>query len=523
MLKKVMKINLKIIGIVVVVLIAVQVVTAYFFGIIAEKEFDNQFRKVTDSSLIKVVSRNYSRGWFTSDADVTLAVNNQALKNLASLLPTTGNESGVKLSDAEYKFNYKAHVTQGLFAGWLHGNFIPMMAYSTMDLNWPESLSKVLKTFFKDEAPLTIHNVLYLNKSGKFTINSPAFDYNEALSGVNIVWGGIKGSVAYDSSFNKFTNQLSVPNFDFSAPTKGSVVLKNLTYYSQTERSVNDIKVGIVDIKLESVNVNLSESAFNSSLKLGEIIQTATGVSSAEFLNGLDVINPTNFSLSNIRYSSQSSDENNFFSANVKAGFESLVSNHRTYGPMDFDFSLNHVVADRFSKIIDLINAQATESDDQRNMDKDKTIQSLKDNFVPIFVNNPVVQLNNLSVKTPDGLISIKGKATMNGFESSDINDKTKFLQKISANVDFSVPKPVMSYLFLLQMKYFLTAGNAQMDQQSSDALAKVVNILMDNQLQVWKSKGYIKESQGDLSSSIRFESGVVSLNGVATTSESSE
>ena len=67
-------------------------------------------------------------------------------------------------------------------------------------------------------------------------------------------------------------------------------------------------------------------------------------------------------------------------------------------------------------------------------------------------------------------------------------------------------------------MKYFLTAGNAQMDQQSSDALAKVVNILLDNQLQVWQKKGFIQESAGNLSSVISMESGVMSLNGHQTT-----
>ena len=128
------------------------------------------------------------------------------------------------------------------------------------------------------------------------------------------------------------------------------------------------------------------------------------------------------------------------------------------------------------------------------------------------------MELNKLTVKTPTGLITLSGKATTHGFESADMNDKTKFMSKLSLKVDFSIPKPVMSYLFLLQMKYFLTAGNAQMDQQSSDALAKVVNILLDNQLQVWQKKGFIQESAGNLSSVISMESGVMSLNGHPTT-----
>ena len=55
------------------------------------------------------------------------------------------------------------------------------------------------------------------------------------------------------------------------------------------------------------------------------------------------------------------------------------------------------------------------------------------------------------------------------------------------------------------------------MDKQSSDALVKVVNILLDNQLSVWLKKGYLKESGNELSSKIAMESGVVTLNGVVT------
>jgi uncharacterized protein YdgA (DUF945 family) len=270
-------------------------------------------------------------------------------------------------------------------------------------------------------------------------------------------------------------------------------------------------------LDLEKFSINLTESS-TSDLKLGEVIRVFTGINSADFLNGLDVINPTRFTLSEVYYKSISSDENNFFAANVQAGFESLVSNKLSYGPMVFDFSLDHILADKFSAVVDTLNDEAGLTDAARDANKAQTIQLLKNNLTPIFIESPVVELNKLTVKTPTGLITLSGKATTHGFESADMNDKTKFMSKLSLKVDFSIPKPVMSYLFLLQMKYFLTAGNAQMDQQSSDALAKVVNILLDNQLQVWQKKGFIQESAGNLSSVISMESGVMSLNGHPTT-----
>ena len=118
----------------------------------------------------------------------------------------------------------------------------------------------------------------------------------------------------------------------------------------------------------------------------------------------------------------------------------------------------------------------------------------------------------------PSGLISINGMVTTHGFESTDINDQVKFMSKIYADAHLAVPKPVLSYLLFLQMKYFLSAGNAQIDEQSSKALSQLVNILLDNQLQVWLKKGYMTQESSVLSTNIKFESSVIYLNDKPTT-----
>jgi hypothetical protein len=57
----------------------------------------------------------------------------------------------------------------------------------------------------------------------------------------------------------------------------------------------------------------------------------------------------------------------------------------------------------------------------------------------------------------------------------------------------------------IIQMKYFLSFGNAEIDKQSNQALSEVLNILLDNQIKVWKKKKYIKEDGEMISSSILF------------------
>ena len=69
------------------------------------------------------------------------------------------------------------------------------------------------------------------------------------------------------------------------------------------------------------------------------------------------------------------------------------------------------------------------------------------------------------------------------------MNDQSKFMQNYpSLKMDFSLPNQFW-HIFVLQMKYFLTSGNAKWISKAQDVLVKVVNILLDNQLSVWFKK----------------------------------
>lgn len=519
MLKKLMKINLKVIGAILAILVLAHVITAYFFGVMAEKQFESQFKKITNSQFVRVVNYSYSRGWFTSSEDVTLELNNQGIKNALAMLPIkAAQESGIKISDNKYELKYTSSITNGIFAGWIHGNIMPTIAYSKTDLILPDSINSVLKTFFKENAPLELTTILYLNNSGKYKIFSPSFNYEEALSGVKVNWGGLKLDIAFNEQFNKFASNLDAPFFNLSAPTKGEFSFNGLKYSSNTYRSINDIKVGDAEFTLDAVKINYTESS-SVNFKLGQIVNAVVGLDSVDFLNDIDVIDPTKMSLTKAHYSSHSADEDNYFSAHVVAGFENLTSVKESYGPLDFDFDLKHIRADKFSAVADLLASQTQLNESQQEAVKDKFIASLKENMAPILVESPVAQVNKLSLKVPSGLISINGLVTTHGFESADINDQVKFMNKIYADAHLAVPKPVLSYLLFLQMKYFLSAGNAQMDEQSSQALSQLVNILLDNQLQVWLKKGYMTQESSILSTNIKFESSVIYLNDKPTTS----
>lgn len=517
MLKKILRFKLNIILVIIAGLIILQLISAYVFGFIIQKQKDRQFDYfLGNSSVIKVLKRDYHRGFFSSDINVELTVNSQMMANILNVLPN--NESGTIQPGHTYILKYSTHIEHGLFSGVLHGNFLPLLSYAKINIVYSDSVKNVLKKFFNGNQPLEITDITYLNQSGKIIVYSPSFDYEEAVSGVKVIWGGMTANLKYNKAFSKFNNNVEIPDLKLIAPTKGEMILHGVRYGSDTRYSVNKIKIGTTKLNVDLAKIEWKDKiALN--FKLGDVLKMVTGINSAEFLNGIDAINPSSFTFSNIAYNAVSDDENGYFGANAKIGFSSLVTNGSTYGPLDLDIAINHVNSPAFSKLADQIEkfsgSMASNTDDSAS--REEFIKLLKNNFAPILVESPVLSLSKFELKTPDGVIKMSAQATTQQFTLDDINDQDKFMNKLLVNLDFSLPKPVVSYLFVLQMKYLLSAGNAELDKQSSEALTKVVNILLDNQINTWTKKGYLKINNGMLESHLVLSNGKLIINNIPT------
>jgi uncharacterized protein YdgA (DUF945 family) len=295
------------------------------------------------------------------------------------------------------------------------------------------------------------------------------------------------------------------------------MLLHAIVYNSNSKYSSNNIKVGTTNLNVDLAKIEWKDKiALN--FKLGDVLKIATGINSAEFLNGMDALNPSSFTFNNIFYTASSNDQDNFFDATARIGFKSLITNGSKYGPLNLDFAVSHINSPAFSKLVDEVekfSASSTKMDDMAR--KNEFIKLLKADFAPILVESPILNLSRFELGTPNGSIKISGQATTNKFIPEDINNQDKFMSKLQINLNFSLPKPVISYLFVLQMKYLLSAGNAELDKQSSEALAKVVNILLDNQINIWTKKGYLKMSNGILESHLVLNGGKLKINNIPT------
>lgn len=509
MLKKALALKLKLFVALIFIVLLTQLITAYIFGFITAKEETLQFSKLSASPLVKILHHEYHRGLFSSDENTEITVNNRYISNVAKLLFKNDIESGL-VSNA-YKIKYSTHIQHGIFAGVLNGYFVPTLAYSKTTIDYPDNIKKTLTQFFKTNEPLKVENVIYLNKSGYYKVSSPAFLYSEAVSGVKISWGGLNFFLGYNKDFDQFNSKLSIPNFELNAPTKGDILLHNVYFSFNSKNSENMISVGRTALTVKLLKVDWKDKiALNFSP--GDMLHMFTGINATEFLNRIDAINPNDFTFNDVTYNSMSSDNAGYFNASAKATFRSVVTNNKTYGPMSFDLSLEHIQAKSFSQMVDKLKYLSNNSQNG-DIVKEQMLSTIKTYFVPILINQPVIRLNQFGLNTPDGKIDLHGFATTDNFVANDINNQANFIHKLVVDLNMSVPKTVLSYIFILQMKYLLTAGNASMDDQSSKALTKVVNILLDNQVNGWVKKGYLINDKGQLNTHLVMKSGALYLN----------
>jgi len=508
MLRKILKIKIGAIIAGLIIIGIIQLITAYSFGFKTQSILEAQFKQLTTSPYIVVTKYNYKRGVFSSNLNATISLNKQALGNVIHLLP---NLDESKILQNNYSITYNSHIAHGILAGLFNGQPVFTLAVANTQVIYPDTLNDILKKFFNNSQPLSIRNFIYLDGNGKIILYSPPFNYEEALSQVKISWQGLNLTMGYNQGFNHFTSQLRMPQFTFDAPHYGNIAINNLYYSSTSSMSSNKIKIGKTHLTLDNVTLKF-ESANKPKLMLGDLLRSLTGISAGEFLNGLDVINTSNFSLNGVVYQTSSNDSDNYFNAQAQASFATLVSESSIYGPFTLQMNLAHILAKPFSGMLDEITQLTAKTNLSQAQNKTQLISILKKYFSLILVDNPIIHVEHFYLKTPQGEIKFSGQVTTNNFQPNDINDPEQFFKKIALNLDFSLPKNTLNYLFMLQMRYFLNAGNTAMDSQSANALNKVVGILLNNQLTTWKKHGYIKEESNVISSSLIYRDGKLSM-----------
>lgn len=500
-LKTVKKALTQLMGIMLLLLFAcslLHVLSCYFLISTANTQLNKQFQKIVNSGFIKSYSINKTRHLLSTDENIVLVINpksiNVVLNKFITQQPAQNNSLVKNLDDtSDIKISYHNKISYGLFSGVLHGNFIPMIAFVETEIEYPPEINNILHKIFGKNAPVTIYNSIFLDKSGQYSISSPKFYYEEAVSGVKVVSQGISLIIRYDSTLTQFYYKLKIPFLLLNIPNILNSELNNLLYTSQVKHLDSIITDTKTSLSFSKFNLQIQKIDDNIRNKIEAVCSYFSGISYLKTIENIAFDSFSSFGIENLSYKFFIHGEDKFVNSSILVTTSNLYSNSKHYKNLKFDINIDHIFAESFYKLLDETQNLVT-----------------ADLLLKIANNHPIIKINEISLDSEDGHTNFNG--TIN-IQKSDIAEVNSIFDNIHAEINIQTPKDFLSYLFLLHMKYFLISQNTELDKTSEKTFNKILSLLFNTQVKIWIKKSFINNNNGILSTKLVLDKGEIYLN----------
>jgi uncharacterized protein YdgA (DUF945 family) len=479
--------------------------TAYWAGVKAENTLEEQHRLLVSLPIFKVKSYSYDRGWFSSREHTELVFNRRLTGPYENLLPD--NLRPLLGSTISFTNTVKHGPLPGL------GSFDlrPASALVTTQFDMSDSTRKTLALFFGDKPPITVTNRLGFASGGQLNVNVPAFDYEEALSGVKVKWQGFNLTVDYRHGFKEYQAEADSPGFSLEAASKGTVHFDGVRYLSDVRPGATGIRLGSSDLSVNNVTLNWNDS-IPYSIKLNDLVYLLTRIHVGEFINPSGELKPSNVTLKGLHYRIVTSEQDQFINTRGRLDFSSFGFNNLMYGPLRLDVSAEHLDGASLAKLDQAIANIPVEGVDPAALRK-QYISTIKQYGIPLLENDPKLLINDFYLGMPNGAATVKGVLALHGLKSSDLKDPLLVLKRVEAKAQLSLPRQTLEDLVVTQARNLFTVDQSAEDQPNLKEIDDLAKNLLDSQLNQWSEQGYIHQDRNQLSTSVDYHDGELRIS----------
>lgn len=447
---------------------------AWWTGKSAEQTIQKQTAWLKNQPYLVVKKQTYDRGLFRSEVVTTLAINPSLY---AFIVQQTGNTE-----IPVFEVTYKQHITHGPLP--LLSSFNPMPYKAVVDTEFVFSADaqKFLARFFGQQKPISIVERIAFNDDSKANISIPAFDYEEAISGIKIKWGGFTGTMEYSgdlSSRFKFHGQ--VPSLFAQLKPKGVFSLNNLVFERDNTRGNAGLMLGTDTITLDQLDINW-----------------------------LDQI-PMHLVLNKIAYGTKLSETGEYIQGEGKFDVASFLLDQKSYGPVKFVGQAKHLHAPTLAKLSQEVTRLQKEGIATGIINEDLIWQVFQQNGLPLLEHDPEFLIQELSVKTPDGDIHVDANLALRGFKEPDIKQPLVLLSKIDAQANISIPREILESAFIFQTQMLLGIGN----ENSAVEMQNLIRQMVQGQINKLVQDKFIRLEGNNIVTNAALKGGNLTLNGM--------
>ncbi|WP_269531121.1 YdgA family protein [Chitinimonas sp. BJYL2] len=455
--------------------------TSWWAGKTAEETLAKQHQLLADLPYFTVKSREYQRGVFSSTERTTVSLAPHLIKSYR-MLPLK------ELGDLKLEMSYTQTVRHGPFPLLLQGNPTPLKAAVTTDIEFSAETQALLKKMFGDDKPLQIENRIAFNNDGTFTVKIPAFTYEETLAKVKTVWKGLDATIDYGRDFDRVDINAIAPELHFEAGPKGVFDLKDLRFTSRNVRGVAGLMLGEGKLTLASATFKRTETE-------------------AEGVPALDA------KLEGLSYSLKTTAQGDFIDSGVDVVLNTLSLNGKTYGPAKLALTANHLHAPTLAKLSETMSRIQREVQEPAAQ-ADQLIAAFKKDGLPLLRNDPALAIKQLSVKLPEGEVSLKADLALKGFEDKDLDNPIKVMEKLQANADLKLPKQVIETYVLWQARGMIAVDTEEGERPDTEELDQLARNLMESQIEKLTQQHLIRVEGENLATTGQWKNGRLTVNG---------
>ncbi|WP_137939423.1 YdgA family protein [Chitinivorax sp. B] len=454
--------------------------TTWWAGTSAEQALTEQQQKLSKLPYFKLKAAAYNRGFFSSEQEVTLELSDAVTWPYQLYLRYAGKQY------QPISLTYRQHIKHGPFPQLSTLDFRPYKAVVTTELLLPDDVKAKLKPFFGDKPPVNLETRIGFNNDGVITAKVPAFDYQEAISGVKIQWQGLDSQFAYNGQYNQFQLAGNIPGLKLDAAGKATVDLKALTFNGKTHSGVAGLMLGESSGKLASVAVDIKEgTAFAATLE-------------------------------NLQYQSSTEAEGDFVNAKGRFDIGALLLEGKRYGPATLDAAARHLHAPTLAKLDQAIIAlQRQPLNDEEATSK--AFETLKKSGLPLLQHDPELVLNKLTIQLPEGKVNANAGIKLIGLVEQDLENPVQLLERINARADLKLPKPVVdTYVRLLIRNTLISRSGSAADitPEQVEQMDELARQLVQGQVANLIDQKMIREEGQNLAIALLWKQGKLSING---------
>lgn len=420
-------------------------------GKTVEENLAAQYRQLETNPYLKVVKRDYQRGFYRSTETVTF----ELFGNLAA-----GQEEGEAIEPL------RLTLRTDILHGPLPGLDTFAAATSETELVLDEAVLARFSELTGGKKPLAVHSVYRFDGSGHAVVSSPAFSVTvpagEERPGGKLAWEGMRFEVESDRDMSYYTLAGGAPGLRFEGEDGSAVVMRDLKVEADQTRPFADVPM----------------------FYTGPTKMSIAEVSVREVGEGADMVR-----LGRMSFEGLTPMQGDYIDLLSRIGIEQVDVAGDNYGPVHYDVSLKHLHARSTASIYAAFMKMAAQPQAEDMVEQLKA--DMSGPVMELMHHNPEFSLDRISFMTPQGESRLSASVRLDGAQQEDFANPLMLLAKLDAKAEARLPEALVMMAAILDESATLVQGMAALEKE-----------------------GYIR-SEGDmLSIDARFAQGQLSLNG---------